>query len=214
MTTSQRELSGGEKESTEIYDEDFLARLFGVKDPNPPQIEGQLLVTGCPRSGTRFAAEFFQANGLDIQHERAGKHGTVEWRHAYTRKPVFQSVISLSRHPMLTIRSLTDLMIGIKTHNADKITWRYIKMMADLGHFRHHLDKEMWVEAAVEWWISVYRYHIEQGYRRVRLEDLSGDPTKPHPKPCALDFDKDWAWEAVEPIASQLGYTKTDVVPL
>ena len=38
-----------------------------------------LLLTGCPRSGTGYAARIFQAQGLDIGHEQVGTDGVSSW---------------------------------------------------------------------------------------------------------------------------------------
>ncbi len=41
-----------------------------------------LLLTGCPRSGTGHATQVFQAQGLDIGHERLGADGVSSWQFA------------------------------------------------------------------------------------------------------------------------------------
>jgi hypothetical protein len=39
-----------------------------------------ILITGHPRSGTKYVAELFDWNGINIYHERVGKKGTCNWQ--------------------------------------------------------------------------------------------------------------------------------------
>lgn len=41
------------------------------------KLKYNLLVTGCPRSGTRFVTRALQQTGIRVQHERLGVDGTV-----------------------------------------------------------------------------------------------------------------------------------------
>ena len=183
-----------------------------MKDPNPPQRSGLILVTGCPRSGTRFFSESLETYGIRLGHELAGKHGTVEWRHAATKDPAFDVKISLARHPIRTITSLTDLMIAnYKNHRAGP-TWYYIEKIAWRQNFHQFIEREMWVEAATFWWNSVYAFHIAEGYRSVRVEDIAGDPINNHSKPHALNIDKDWVWAQVQEVAGYVGYRRKDKI--
>lgn len=183
------------------------------KDTHPPQKSGILLITGCPRSGTTFVSEFYkQKDGIDLGHETAGEHGTVEWRHAYTDAPKFDVTLSLVRHPLRTIPSLTDLLISLWTHQpSHHVTRQWIARLAVHGRFDSLLESQMWAEAAMTWWVSVYERH-QNLYPVLRVEDLKGmEPTKPHAKPYALNLDMDWLWEAVSPLAQNLGYKRNDV---
>lgn len=45
-----------------------------MKAPNK-----HIIITGCPRSGTGYAAAFFRHNGIDVGHEEFGKHGISSW---------------------------------------------------------------------------------------------------------------------------------------
>ena len=38
-----------------------------------------IVITGCPRSGTRFASHILRLNGLDVGHEKLGKDGISSW---------------------------------------------------------------------------------------------------------------------------------------
>jgi hypothetical protein len=81
-----------------------------------------ILVTGAPRSGTTTAARYFQAQGLDVAHERMGADGASSY-YWFRDHPVpqaahegrrsdyaFGRVIHLVRDPLLTIASMADLM--------------------------------------------------------------------------------------------------------
>ena len=39
----------------------------------------RLLITGCGRSGTKFASRWLQDKGMDVGHETDGVHGTSSW---------------------------------------------------------------------------------------------------------------------------------------
>ena len=165
-----------------------------MKDPYPPQKTGRILITGCPRSGTKFIHRYFsRQHKVFLGHECEGKHGTVEWRHAYARQPRFEVTISCVRHPLLTIRSLTDLMIAY-SQQKDRIEWRWIVTLAKEGGWFQLLDGGMWVEAATMWWLTVYSHHRDKEWLQMRVEDFNmpSPPPDQHPKPNALEIDKDW----------------------
>ena len=41
-----------------------------------------ILITGHPRSGTKYMADLYQRNGYEIGHEALGKDGTSNWQQA------------------------------------------------------------------------------------------------------------------------------------
>lgn len=185
-----------------------------MKDPYPSQKTGRVLITGCPRSGTKFVKRYFEAqHRIFLGHEQEGQHGTVDWRQAYTRSPAFEATISLVRHPIPTIRSLTDLMIAYSRRKGS-IEWHRLRMVAVAGGWLHLLSEEMWVEAATQWWYTVYEHHRKQDWLQLRIEDFRYDQNVPdvHPKPCALNIDKDWCWHTVKPLAEELGYTRSNML--
>jgi len=69
------------------------------------------LVTGTGRCGTLYAAHYLQAKGLDVQHEKYGRDGTVNWwltcSWEMVPAPVFDQVLHIYREPLATISSLT-----------------------------------------------------------------------------------------------------------
>lgn len=68
----------------------------------------KILVTGCGRSGTGYAAKALQALGLDVGHEHERKNGTSDWRAvAWPLEKVVQYdlVLHQVRHPLKVIAS-------------------------------------------------------------------------------------------------------------
>src|SRR5688572_17821987 len=74
-----------------------------------------ILVTGCPRSGTKYMALLLQAYGLDVGHEEMGARGISSFSLAVTSEdgpwgPTreryrFARVVHLVREPLATIAS-------------------------------------------------------------------------------------------------------------
>ena len=92
-----------------------------------------ILVVACPRSGTRYASRFYQAQGLELGHEKMGEDGTISWPFAVDsdRYPSWMPSMFLSqpvshynwtvklhqtRHPLKVIASLS-------TINAEAWEW-------------------------------------------------------------------------------------------
>jgi hypothetical protein len=82
------------------------------------------LITGCPRSGTKYTAEVFGRAGYDVRHEQVGVDGCVSWYHgsphAYGQggrfTPKFRAVVLQIRHPVQTISSLRVLSLYSLAH--------------------------------------------------------------------------------------------------
>jgi hypothetical protein len=80
-------------------------------------MDKRLLVTGCGRSGTKYAAELLQKLGLDIRHEEMGEDGIATWCMVVEsedspwgggrRNVQFAAVLHQVRHPLKVIPSLT-----------------------------------------------------------------------------------------------------------
>lgn len=69
----------------------------------------KILITGCPRSGTKAIARYYQKKGLDIGHEETKTNGTVNcflWNGDYKG---WTEIIHLVREPLACINSLYDL---------------------------------------------------------------------------------------------------------
>lgn len=88
----------------------------------------KLLITGCGRSGTFYAAEVWRSLGLDIRHERPmpshgsmGRDGVASWFMAVddpnppfgpsTAGYTFDFVLHLVRHPLNVIASMAQFIL-------------------------------------------------------------------------------------------------------
>lgn len=79
----------------------------------------RLLITGCPRSGTTYLAMLMQAYGLEVGHERAGRHGISSFALAVDgpdgpwgparRRYRFERVIHIVRDPVAAIASFATM---------------------------------------------------------------------------------------------------------
>lgn len=80
--------------------------------------EKEILVVGHPRSGTRYVSKVFRTHGIDVQHERMGRHGISSWMFAvdsdhvpytfdntFPRQFSFRRVIHIVRDPVKVIAS-------------------------------------------------------------------------------------------------------------
>lgn len=134
-----------------------------------PMKRGGMLITGCPRSGTRAVAEFFKDRGCELGHETAGEKGTVDWRLAYKvmdeDDPEFIIQMTLVRDPVKTVQSLSSLLLNT---NRKSDTWGYIKElsvhggwdceMADVADIETPITQIDWIPVAAKWWTTVYRH--------------------------------------------------------
>lgn len=136
-----------------------------------PMKEGALLITGCPRSGTRAVAAYFKEHGVELGHETAGEKGTVDWRHAYSEfdreDPAFIIQMTLVRDPISTVRSLAELLINCDRKSD---TWQSITDLSVLGGWDEKLKTLNWLGAAADWWTTVYERLYE--FPVLKLEHL------------------------------------------
>jgi len=133
--------------------------------------EGALLITGCPRSGTKSVAKYFEDHGVNLGHETIGEKGTIDWRHAYTimdeENPAFILQMALVRNPLDTIRSLTGLLVNCDRKSD---TWESIQVLSVLGKWDKKLKKRDFLGAATDWWITVYERLL--AYPMLKMEHL------------------------------------------
>lgn len=69
----------------------------------------KVYVLACPRSGTTYTAEVFQAAGIDVRHEVEGTAGKADWRAVVDRIPADAAVLHQIRHPLACITSMQTL---------------------------------------------------------------------------------------------------------
>lgn len=133
--------------------------------------EGAMLITGCPRSGTKAVTAYFKEHGVELGHETAGEKGTVEWRHAYSEfdkeDPAFIIQMTLVRDPISTVRSLSELLCNCDRKSD---TWAAIVTLSVLGGWNEKLEAFDWVGAAADWWTTVYERLYE--FPVLKLEHL------------------------------------------
>lgn len=73
----------------------------------PPQ---GVYVIACPRSGTGYASQIFQAACFDVGHERMGRFGTSDFRQITHAIPDQIAVLHQVRHPLHCMTSLQTIM--------------------------------------------------------------------------------------------------------
>lgn len=124
--------------------------------------EGAMLITGCPRSGTKSVTKYFEDHGVSLGHETAGEKGTVDYRHAYTvmdkENPAFIIQMTLVRNPLDTIRSLTELLANCDRKSP---TWGWLTELSCQGGWDEKLKKQEFLGAATDWWITAYEYLLQ-----------------------------------------------------
>ncbi len=88
-----------------------------VRPPQPQATTYPLRVIGCPRCGSGYTARVLQRLGIQVGHERLGRHGICSWMHAiedislpYSAPFVpigsFQTTIAFVRNPFDAIPSI------------------------------------------------------------------------------------------------------------
>lgn len=107
-----------------------------------------VLITGCPRSGTCYTAKLLQAHGIDVQHERLGKRGTVDWHLAGI--PWNGPIVHQMRNPLHVIGSLLSIT-----------SWKWIErslpgfempaLVRGMSADAHHQRFERMCEFYVRW---------------------------------------------------------------
>lgn len=98
--------------SLKVKFDDGIIKTININNKGSKLILG----LGHPRTGTGYTAKLLQSWGLDVQHERIGEHGTVDWTLVPGGKSIWQDVdfrewdwnhiIYCVRDPKQTIPSL------------------------------------------------------------------------------------------------------------
>lgn len=83
-----------------------------------------IIISACPRSGTKMISRVLNQCGLDVGHEYLGKDGIVSWRFLGDQEPnnsyldQFTGVMHQIRSPLSCISSL---------HTLNRNSWSYIR---------------------------------------------------------------------------------------
>ena len=81
-----------EEDLQKMMIDDYLNVLKNLKQKNKPKERKSILVVGHPRTGTSYVAKLLQSWGLDVQHEKMGKDGTVDWSLVTGHKSLWQDI--------------------------------------------------------------------------------------------------------------------------
>ena len=141
------------------------------------------LITGSPRSGTRFMAALFRSAGLGATHEgvfipagirpRVIKNVESSWLaapHLQTWKYHFKKVIHLVRDPILVISSQREREIMFKKESP--YTKYIYDNVSEITNFNNSIDNYL------HFWIA-WNEMIEKHTKiRVKIEDINNDREK------------------------------------
>lgn len=118
----------------------------------------KIIITGCPRSGTKYISRVLQECGLDIGHDKVwGKDGISSWFYAAREVPNNSVVVCQIRNPVNTIGSLQT--IG---SNA----WEFFDT-----HIHCGLDNEL-ILRGMKAWLYWNRLAMEKAIFTYRIEDI------------------------------------------
>jgi len=85
-----------DEETKQLIVEQYLNLLQKKKkeflEKNAEKKSKLVLGVGHPRTGTGYTAKLLQSWGLDVGHEKMGKHGTVDWSLGSGEKSLWQNV--------------------------------------------------------------------------------------------------------------------------
>jgi len=85
-----------DEETKQLIVEQYLNLLQKKKkeflEKNAEKKSKLVLGVGHPRTGTGYTAKLLQSWGLDVGHEKMGKHGTIDWSLSASKKSLWQDV--------------------------------------------------------------------------------------------------------------------------
>jgi len=124
-------------------------------------MRNQIVILGCPRSGTKFMATLLQEHHLDVGHEFWGKDG-ISWFHC-TGDPTLKvmnanlTIVHIVRDPIKVIASMT---------TAKPITWELMYRKINLNMPDNLVERSML--AWLHWNLMADR----QTSLRLKVEDV------------------------------------------
>lgn len=193
---------------------------IGVDKLKGRKIKRLIHVMGSGRSGTTFMAKCFQAIGLDVQHERTGRHGTSSLfftagdHHWYPALPwykgrnhygerysdfEFQWRIHVVRHPLKTIPSIGKIFNGLN-----------YEFLEELGIIPKNIKNKMLRCAWVYYGLNTMA-ESRDPHMMVQLENIANDWPNimqvmgmgPHPFPDLPPANRGTGFRKSEPLTWQ-----------
>lgn len=149
----------------------------------------KLLITGCGRSGTLYAAELWRALGLDIRHERPvppngvmGADGMSSWFLAVDDPEVpsgpsginydFVVVIQQVRHPLKVIASVAQFILKEGERAPDFIERNVPEIKLTPDERENLASKEQLVLEASRYWYYWNKISETKADKILKLEEL------------------------------------------
>lgn len=148
----------------------------------------KLLITGCGRSGTFYAAEICRSLGLDIRHERPvlhhgsmGRHGAASWFMAVddsnppfgpgTAGYTFDLVLHLVRHPLKVIASVAQSILQKGLYSPEYIEHHAPETQLKFGERSLEPRQQLLLRAARYWyhWNSLAQAKADETVQVERL---------------------------------------------
>jgi len=140
--------------------------------------ERQFLVTGTPRSGTRFMAALFRSAGLSASHEGLfgplgpNNHVTKNVESSWMAMPYlkeyeyqFKKIIHITRNPLYVLASLKRRnFLGRIMNQWDYFVWNHLDSIV------MHDDS---ITAIIQFWIDWNEKIERYAYVRVQIEDIN-----------------------------------------
>lgn len=151
-----------------------------------PPFSTRVLITGCGRSGTKYASFALQRLGLEVPHERLGRDGISSWTMAVvaegrpygppSSEVSFQHIFHQVREPLATIASCMTL-------NSE--SWDFICRHIECPPFAPALIK------AATYWLLWNKKAEEIATWRYRIEDFHDGVAHEICKQMSVSFNKD-----------------------
>jgi len=149
----------------------------------------RLLITGCGRSGTLYAAKLWVSLGLDIRHERPippngvmGADGCASWfMAADDPKPpsgpsfldyTFDVVIHQVRHPLKVIASMAQFILQHGRHAPGYIERHVSDIELSLEEQNHFDFKQQLILKASRYWYHWNLLAEAKADKIIKIEDL------------------------------------------
>jgi hypothetical protein len=119
-----------------------------------------LLVIGCGRSGTRYTAKALRSVGLNIGHEKLGKHGMVDW-HAIAVPS------SMDGHDIILHQVREPLAVIASFHTVMRSSWRFIE-----DHDHRISMSDPLLLRCMKYWLYWNQRCEKAASRTYRVEDI------------------------------------------